>query len=241
MQVNGFVIFAALCAYFVKGVCGFANTVVLTSILSFRSDNIQITPIDLLLGIPANIVMAYKERKAVKLRLWLPLATLVVVGSIPGIFFLKLGNSKSIKVVLGITIVVIGLEMLFREFHTKSQALPRWILWLIGLISGFISGVFGIGALLAAYMGRTTETGDSFRGNLCMVLLTDNLFRLIVYLIMGIMTTEAVKAAAILFPFMLIGLGLGAWARRKLDEKKVKFCVVLMLMLSGISLVISNI
>ncbi len=57
-----YLIFAVICAYFVKGICGFANTVVFTSILSFRSDNINITPVDLLIGIPANIVLTYRER-----------------------------------------------------------------------------------------------------------------------------------------------------------------------------------
>lgn len=41
---------AAFIAYFVKGLCGFANTLVFTTILSFGASNASISPVDLLLG-----------------------------------------------------------------------------------------------------------------------------------------------------------------------------------------------
>ena len=37
-------VIAAATAYFIKGLCGFANTLVLTSILSFGADNANISP-----------------------------------------------------------------------------------------------------------------------------------------------------------------------------------------------------
>ena len=45
-------IIAAVAAYFIKGLCGFANTLVFTLILSFGVSNANISPIDLLLGYP---------------------------------------------------------------------------------------------------------------------------------------------------------------------------------------------
>ena len=51
-------IVATLAASFIKGVCGFANTLVFTTILSFSFNNIQITPMDLIIGYPANM---YRE------------------------------------------------------------------------------------------------------------------------------------------------------------------------------------
>ena len=57
-------IIAALCAYFVKGLCGFANTLVFTTILSFSTSNALISPVDLLLGFPTNAILAWHERGA---------------------------------------------------------------------------------------------------------------------------------------------------------------------------------
>ena len=50
---------AALCAYFVKGLCGFANTLVFTTILGFTMDNINISPLEVLLGYPTNVILAW--------------------------------------------------------------------------------------------------------------------------------------------------------------------------------------
>ena len=67
-------IVAAAAAYFVKGLCGFANTLVFTSILSFTSDNVLITPTEILLSYPTNFIVLFKERKNIKLNVFLPLS-----------------------------------------------------------------------------------------------------------------------------------------------------------------------
>jgi uncharacterized membrane protein YfcA len=77
-------ILAAVAAYFIKGLCGFANTLVFTSILSFGVANANISPIDLLLGYPTNLILTWKNRRSLDPKVYLPLAALVLVGSIPG-------------------------------------------------------------------------------------------------------------------------------------------------------------
>lgn len=81
----------------------------------FRGDNINITPVELLIGIPSNILLAVRERKAIQLKTWLPLAVMVIVGSIPGIFLLKFGDAAFLKLILGAAIIGIGIKMLLRE------------------------------------------------------------------------------------------------------------------------------
>ncbi len=44
-------ILAAACAYFIKGLCGFANTLVFTSILGFSKTNIEISLMLIVSGI----------------------------------------------------------------------------------------------------------------------------------------------------------------------------------------------
>ena len=52
---------AAFTAYFIKGLCGFANTLIFTTILSFGAANASIFPVDVLLGYPANLILACKK------------------------------------------------------------------------------------------------------------------------------------------------------------------------------------
>lgn len=108
-------IVATLCAFFVKGLCGFANTLVFSTILSFGNSSINITPVELLLGYPTNAILAWKERKSINWGMSIPLAILVLAGSIPGAYFLKTVHEEVVKTVLGFVIVFIGLEMLLRD------------------------------------------------------------------------------------------------------------------------------
>jgi len=234
----GWMMFAAVCAYFVKGLCGFANTLVFSTILSFSTNNVNISPVELVLGLPSNIMISYKERKSVQWKVCLPLAGLVLLGDIPGILLLKNTNTQVIKGIFGFVIIAIGVEMLLREYMRKTKK-SQLLLITIGILSGILCGLYGIGALLAAYMGRVTDNSSSFKGNLCIVFLIDNLFRLVMYGVTGIITLATLKQSVILFPFMDLGLFLGMKGSSFLDEKKIKKLVIIMLILSGVSLIVT--
>lgn len=230
---------AALCAYFVKGLCGFANTLVFSTILSFGVDNINISPVELLLGYPTNLILCWKERKAVDWSVCLPLAVLVLLGNIPGIFLLKNVDTQSVKLFFGVVIVCIGIEMFFRERKPKQQS-NKGVLALIGLLSGLLCGLYGIGALLAAYVSRVTKDTQSFKANICFVFIIENSFRIIVYSLTGILTLQALQSAILLLPFMVIGLLAGMKSSNYLNEALVKRLVILLLVFSGIMLVLNN-
>lgn len=234
----GWMMFAAVCAYFVKGLCGFANTLIFSTILSFSTNNVNISPVELVLGLPSNIMISYKERKSVQWKVCLPLAGLVLLGDIPGILLLKNTNTQVIKGIFGFVIIAIGLEMLLREYMGKTKK-SQLLLITIGILSGILCGLYGIGALLAAYMGRVTDNSSSFKGNLCIVFLIDNLFRLVMYGVTGIITLATLKQSVILFPFMALGLFLGMKGSNFLDERKIKKLVIIMLILSGVSLIVT--
>ena len=234
----GWMMFAAVCAYFIKGLCGFANTLVFSTILSFSTNNVNISPVELVLGLPSNIMISYKERKSVDWKVCIPLAGLVLLGDIPGILMLKNTDTQVIKGIFGFVIIAIGLEMLFREYMGSAKK-SQILLSVIGVLSGILCGLYGIGALLAAYMGRVTDNSSAFKGNLCIVFLIDNLFRLVMYSVTGIITVDTLKQSVILIPFLGLGLYLGMKGSSFLDEKKIKKLVIIMLILSGISLIVT--
>lgn len=235
-----FWIIATISAFFVKGLCGFANTLVFTTILSFGNNNVNISPVELLLGYPTNIILAWKERKSIKWSVCLPLALLVIIGAVPGALFLKNANTSLIKMIFGVVIVFIGLEMLLREFQTKKTKPSKAVLVMIGVLSGLLCGLYGIGALLGAYVNKVAENSSSFKANICVVFLIDNTFRIILYGVWGIITFNILKQVIILIPFMFIGLSLGMISGKFLDEKIIKKTVVIMLIISGAALILNS-
>jgi uncharacterized membrane protein YfcA len=234
-------IVATLAAFFVKGLCGFANTLVFTSILGFGANNVAISPVELLLGYPTNLILTWQNRKELNKFVFIPLAILVLVGSIPGALLLKSVDAGYIKIVFGIVVVLLGIEMYMREKGTKHMKESRMILGFIGILSGVLCGLFGVGALLAAYVGRVTKTSDEFKANISAVFIVENTFRIILYSVLGIITFDAIRQALILLPFVLIGLFTGIKSGKALNEKIVKRLVIVLLIISGFALIFMNI
>ena len=235
-----FWIIATLCAFYIKGLCGFANTLVFTSILSFGTANINISPVELVLGYPTNLIISWRERKSIDWKICLPLAGMVIIGSLAGVLFLKNADITVVKVIFGVLIILVGVEMFFREMSDKKREQSKLLLTVIGVLSGFLCGLYGVGALLGAYVGRTTKDSKAFKANICTVFIIENSFRIILYSIYGIITPDALKRALILAPFMLIGLGAGMISAKKIDDKIVKKIVIVMLIISGIALISTN-
>ena len=231
---------AAFIAYFVKGLCGFANTLVFTTILSFGASNASISPVDLLLGYPANLILTWKNRESLKTKVWLPLAALVLVGSIPGAILLKNANIRAIKLVFGIVVVGLGAELLSREFGKSRLRSSRPVLAIIGIAAGVLCGLFGVGALLAAYVSRVTETDSSFKANISAVFITDNTFRAILYSALGLLTVDTLKNALLLIPLGLLGLFAGIRCSSRVNERIIRMLTAALLVLSGLSLILKN-
>lgn len=233
-------IIATYVAFIVKGLCGFANTICFDTITSFAHNNINISPIELLVGYPTNFVITWKERKSVSLKKSIPLILLVLAGSIPGALFLKSGDTRLLKIILGFVVIVIAAEMFLRERAVKKRKSSRILLGIIGVLSGALCGLFGIGALMAAYVSRTTENTSEFKGNICLVFCVENTVRIVTYLVTGIITLEIVKQALILLPFMLFGLVTGMRLSKIVNEETAKKMVLLFLVISGLSLILKN-
>ena len=138
-------------------------------------------------------------------------------------------------------VALLGVEMLLRDLHHQKMKSNPVVLTLIGLWSGVMCGLFGIGALTAAYMSRVTDDTASFRANICVAFLANAVFRCAAYAWLGIITWETVKISLLMLPVMVVFVLLGMRCARLLPEKLVKRCVTVALIISGLALVIKNV
>lgn len=233
-------IIAALISAFIKGLCGVGDAPVFSSILAFKYDNIQISPVSVLMSLPANIVLAFRNRASLKRSIWLPLSILIICGSVPGILLLKNTDTRVLKVWFGFFIILVGILMLMNEVSPKKRKPSKVLLVLIGVMAGVTSGLFGIGVLLVIYMTQTVDNLKEFKANICMVYAAENATRLLLYILTGVFTLAHLKQGAMIFPFILIGMFLGMKSAAYLDERRAKIVIMCMLIFSGITIVISN-
>ena len=164
-------------------------------------------------------------------------ASRLLAGSVPGILFLKNADTSLVKLFFGAAIVLVGVEMLWSESHPAKGRGSRLALGVIGVLSGLLCGLYGVGALLGAYVSRVTEDSHGFKANICVVFFAENTLRLVLYSLWGILTPASLFQALTLAPAMLAGLGLGIFSSRYLDEKRIKKAVILLLIFSGAALV----
>ena len=232
-------ILATLAAFFVKGLCGFANTLVFQSILSFGVSNASISPVELVVGFPGNTILTWQNRKSLQPKVFLPLMALMLAGNIPGALMLSRIDGRIIKIIFGAAIIFIALDLL--RGQSRPQKENKMLTVLVGVAAGILSGLFGVGALLAAYVSRITETGSAFKANISIVFLAENVFRFALYSALGILDSASLLLAIKLMPFMLIGLFTGIAVSRKIDDRAIRKLVLILLIASGMMLIGQNI
>ncbi len=235
-----FWILATLVAFYVKGLCGFANTLVFTSIMGFGVDNVNISPVELVVGFPTNVILTWQNRTKLKRSIYLPLTLMVLAGSLPGAFLLRNVDAHIIKIIFGAVVILIGLEMFLREKSQKKYRENKVVLVIVGILAGLMCGLFGVGALLAAYISRVTDNMEEFKANSAFIFIVDNLFRMVTYSVLGVITWESLSLSFLLMPVMLIGLFAGIRRSKVLNEKIVKKLVIVLLVVSGIALIAKN-
>jgi len=106
---------AVVLAYIAKGMSGFANTLIFSSIMGFKANNIAISPVELIVGYPSNAFIAWKERASISMKICAALSALVLTGVTMGAFFLKFGDARVIKLLFGVAVILIGAEMFFSQ------------------------------------------------------------------------------------------------------------------------------
>lgn len=242
MQIDAYLYFVVLAAYLIKYITGFGNTLIINSLLSFTKENRFITPVDLLLNLPTNAYMAWKDRKAINFSIVLPLSITVIIGNILGIFFLQVGGDQALKSILGIVLIILALEIYSRKKKPvkAGRNVSQTGIFLVGTLSGILMGIYGIGALLAAYISRYTDYRGNYRGNLCFVFLFDNIFRFIGYCYNGLINREILWISLGLAPAVVIGMFVGIKLDAKADERLINNSIVLLLVVTGILYIYKN-
>lgn len=230
---------ATLIAYFIKGLCGFGNTPIFNSITAFYYENKNISPIELLVGLPANVVISIKGKKIINYKLCLNLIIFIFIGASLGTYFLNTINPKIIKLICGVVIIFVALRMIINEDSKLFD--NKGFVMITSLFSGLICGLYGIGVFMVPYVRNKSKNNEEFKSNMGFISLFDNLLRVLLYTISGLLTIEVLKTSLILIPFSIISLFSGFYVSRFVNEKIAKKLAIILLIITGATLIINNI
>lgn len=231
---------AVLIGYFIKGVAGIGNTLVVNAMMSYTRANAELTPVELLLCVPTNLTMAIVHRRGINWRLALPPLFMVLAGDAVGVFLLAKVDVSELKIVFGVVLVLLGLEALLRERRGTADKAHPALMTLLGVAAGVLCGAFGVGALLAAYFARVTTDDAAYKGSMCMIFAVENIFRVAAYAFTGLLTAATLQNALMLLPFMAAGLFLGMKLSGRMNVHRMKMIVNVLLIFSGVALLAAN-
>ena len=231
---------AAFVGYFVKGVAGIGNTLVVTSAMAYTRTNAEITPVELLLCVPTNLAVTWVYRRHIDWKLAIAPLCMVLAGDALGVLLLKNVDVTAMKAVFGVVLILLSVEQLWREFRGKpSRAGHPALMLTLGISAGVLCGMFGVGALLAAYLSRVTTDDAAYKGTMSIIFTIENFFRVIAYSATGLLTAVSLTRAAILLPFMGAGLFLGIRLSNRLNACTMRLIIGVMLLLSGLPLLLT--
>ena len=235
------ILFAQCLAYTVKCLIGFGNPLISAPLLSMRLDNVVITPGTLLLDTPVNAYITWQNRRNFQWRKVLPLLIATMAGVVPGTLLLRFSLPWVIKTVLGVVVVFLGLEMATRHLRpARKRPDPVWVRYVVALLSGICAGLFGINMFLTAYLQRTAKDYQEFKGSICFLFLGENLFRLGVYAVSGLLTRPVLLFGLFSVPAALLAVVLGNLLGRHLSEKMLQPAAIVMFLLGGVSIIFKS-
>ena len=96
------------------------------------------------------------------------------------------------------------------------------------------------GALLAAYLSRVTTDDQTYKGTMSVIFTVENAFRIVAYSATGLLTMQSLQNAALLLPFMALGLFLGIRLSSRMNARAMRIIIGVMLLLSGVPLVLAG-
>ena len=237
-----FIFFVQCLAYTIKGLIGFGNPLISAPLLSMRLDNVVLTPGTLLMDLPINGYITWKNRRSFQWRRILPLLAANVCGIIPGMLLLRSSLPWVIKTLLGIVVVFLGLEMATRNLRPArtGRDIP-WVRLAVALFSGVCGGLFGINMFIVAYLQRTARDYSEFKGSMCFLFFGENVFRLCTYAVGGLLTRDVLLVGLCSVPAAALAMLLANLLGPRLDEGKLQKAAIALFILGGVSIIIKSV
>ncbi len=238
-------------AFVVKRLTGFGNTLITNTFFLFFAELRFAAPAELLTNVPMNLAMAWKARRRVDAKFVLVMFAFVLAGILGGALILEGFRGRPLKVLLGLFVAADSLYALFRgrapapvpgtsEAHPREAAVrgPGDAVRLVA--SGLSLGLFGVGAVLAAFLAKRFRDRETLRGTLCAVFLLDNLCRFAAYAALGLYGRETFRAALGLYPFVAAGFLIGRFLDGRIPDRVLATWTRVLLAGSGLALVAAN-
>ncbi len=188
----------------------------------------------MLASLPVELAIVLASLKQIRWRGVLLISAGIGIGIPLGSWFLKHGEAGMIMVFLGIFLVLAGAAFVVMPKRDGTRW-PAWTAPPVGLISGFLSGMFGTGGPPLVFYYRLQGVEKStFRANMMAVFLVITAIRLPCYLAWELITLPRLYSALAVLPAVALGAFLGQRIHLGLSEPTFRRMVGIAFMVLGL-------
>ena len=238
MNVN--ILYIALLAAgasFVQRTIGFGFGLFIMTALPFLMPSYgEAVTLSGLLSLTSATVVMIKYVKFVNWRRLLPIVAAFVVFSSAAIILLDKIEGRSMRVILGVMLLIISLYFSF--FKARLQKIIRptagWQLG-VGTASGVMGGLFGMhGPPVVLYLISAEPDKDHYMGMIQTYAVVTNITMLAVRAFSGYVTPAVGSAYLYGLAGLAIGVATGNWAYKRIPGKIFTYVVYAYIALSGL-------
>lgn len=221
-------------AFFVRGITGFANSLILVPLLSLFLDIKMVVPVAAILSIASGIYLFRITREKIEKEFVFVLFFLMI-GTLIGTHFLVSYGSGHLEKVLGIVVILFSVQTFFGG---TFKGIKKWWGAVAGLAGGVLGGMFTAnGPPLVIYFGNKLKK-QSFRATLNVIFLIDAVWLNALYVFTGVTTQDTFMFALPLLPALVVALYLGSKMHVRVKEILFKRIVAAILFVVGVAFVL---
>lgn len=196
-------------------------------------------PVFVPLGLFVSAWLVWRGRAHVQRRLLLTrILPWMALGLGVGLGIFERASHDLLRQIFGAFVVALAAVELFRLLRESGIAkeVPRPAATAALLGAGVMHGMFSTGGpLLVWALGRSITEKRAFRATLSCVWLVLGSALTVAYAVGGHLDGGSLRATASLLPVLGVAIAAGEWAHQRLDEKRFRILVYVLLLASGLS------
>ncbi|MBR5319747.1 MAG: sulfite exporter TauE/SafE family protein [Peptococcaceae bacterium] len=228
--------FAAVLAGFVQRVSGFAFGIVFLSILPYILPYGEAVVISKMLLLIVSVSTAFIYRKDVNWSMAKIIILSLCVFDFIGIFVLTQIDLSNFKCYLGLFLALLGCYALFFKKNFSFQPSHKLSV-AFGSITGFCSGLFGVGGpFLAMYLSNSNLGKNVYYATMQCSVFVVMFFDVVMRISHGFATEQALKITVLALPCAFIGTMLGTVLFRRLDSVFIGRLVNVIMIINGLNM-----
>jgi uncharacterized membrane protein YfcA len=232
-----------LLAYTTEVLTGFGATLVAVTLGAHFYPIDRWVPILVSLNIFVTGYVALRYRsKAARPLLLKSILPFMGAGLLIGLAVFPLLKGIALKKLLGLMVTAFSARELFllmRASPSGRRALSVFQATLWQVFAGIVHAFYATGGPPLVYaISRLNLPKSVFRATMCTVWASMNTFLIVVFSINGRINAESLKLTAGLIPLLPLGILLGEWLHKRINEHIFRIFIYSLLLVSGLTLIV---